>query len=383
MDVGIPLVFPLFFILFFFAIVLLIPSLKNKKKSVMVLFLIPLALVVSVMLLMFVHFPIHRKVSDVTHQQARPVLEASQYLGESSPIWSEGIEDQFVADIYPSRVSAVRSVSKRIGEQFRHVMIDSQQPDSIVIVRTLNNSDFIEVLRESILKEYPEIKCRIDTGPPSQQNEVGILLDLPQTNTIHLPNRGPIERGKFRVTISNQVRKTTITVDFVEKRWVENLSYFLNIRPNSQYIVARSSESCLTPGEAEQQAMDDACKQVGIALLSIQNPNKLESQNIIESGMVIDMFVQSFDGSAGKIWRQAILLDVSPKKLNQLADKIASIAQVGRKRRLSTIGSIAGLFVLITIVYIFLNAATKGYYAWSLRIVGVVLALILIFLLFT
>jgi hypothetical protein len=36
---------------------------------------------------------------------------------------------------------------------------------------------------------------------------------------------------------------------------------------------------------------------------------------------------------------------------------------------------------LITVVYVFLNAATKGYYAWSLRIAGIVLALIVIFLL--
>jgi hypothetical protein len=38
------------------------------------------------------------------------------------------------------------------------------------------------------------------------------------------------------------------------------------------------------------------------------------------------------------------------------------------------LGSIAGLLALIVVVYLFLNAATKGYYAWSLRIAGVVLA---------
>ena len=44
--------------------------------------------------------------------------------------------------------------------------------------------------------------------------------------------------------------------------------------------------------------------------------------------------------------------------------------------------SIVGLLVLISLVYAFLNAATKGYYVWSLRIAGIVLALIaIIFLL--
>ena len=44
------------------------------------------------------------------------------------------------------------------------------------------------------------------------------------------------------------------------------------------------------------------------------------------------------------------------------------------------LGSVIGLLVLITAVYAFLNAATKGYYAWSLRIAGIVLAAAIIIL---
>jgi hypothetical protein len=44
------------------------------------------------------------------------------------------------------------------------------------------------------------------------------------------------------------------------------------------------------------------------------------------------------------------------------------------------IGSVAGLLALITVAYVFLNAATKGYYTWSLRIAGVVLAAAVIIL---
>jgi hypothetical protein len=43
--------------------------------------------------------------------------------------------------------------------------------------------------------------------------------------------------------------------------------------------------------------------------------------------------------------------------------------------------SIVGLIVLITVVYVFLNAATKGYYVWSLRVAGFVFALVVIILL--
>ncbi len=387
---------PMLIILLVIVIPLLILFIKlciKKPKIAITLALVPVTCVILV-LLFFVSFPVHRRVSHVTYQEAQPIWESSRYQQSTSPIWSEGIEDQFEADVYPSRVSAVRSVSKRIGEQFRHVMIDSQQPDSIVVLQTSRNSEFVEILRDSILKQYPEMRCRIDIDmTPVQQNEVGILLEKTRTHSVHLPQGNDIVSGTFGVTISNQSRKTMITVDFVEKPWVENFSDFMNVQPDKQYIVAKSSESCLAPGEADQQAMEDACVQVSRMLNDYPRPirhgvnyvsgQKANPADIQESDMVIDKFVQSFDGSAGKIWRQAILLDVSPEKLNQLADKIAGITRVRREHRLSTIGSIAGLFVLITIVYIFLNAATKGYYAWSLRIVGVVLALILIFLLFT
>ena len=124
--------------------------------------------------------------------------------------------------------------------------------------------------------------------------------------------------------------------------------------------------------------IQNANEQVGPRLVSYLNPNKLEYKDILESGVIVDKFIQSFDGSAGKIWREAILLDVSPEKLNHLANQIANKNSVMQVTALKTIFSIAGLFILITIVYIFLNAATKGYYTWSLRIVGVILAVIIL-----
>jgi hypothetical protein len=232
------------------------------------------------------------------------------------------------------------------------------------------------------------IRYSLETGDPANPMTYNDRTQVKGNMTI-LKIEG--ESGTIQARIFCGPRQSIVSTKYNNKTWVENFSDFVNIQPDKQYIVAKSSESCLAPGEAEQQAMEDACVQASGMLkdysrqtseYNLVNNLKASPADIQESGMVIDKFVQSFDGSAGKIWRQAILLDVSPEKLNQLADKIAGITQVRRQRRLSTVGSIAGLFVLITIVYIFLNAATKGYYAWSLRIVGVVLALILIFLLF-
>ena len=40
--------------------------------------------------------------------------------------------------------------------------------------------------------------------------------------------------------------------------------------------------------------------------------------------------------------------------------------------------SVVGVLVLIGAIYFFLNMATMGYYEWSLRIAGIVLAIIAI-----
>ena len=118
---------------------------------------------------------------------------------------------------------------------------------------------------------------------------------------------------------------------------------------------------------------------------SVVPANMAITENDLSSGgFIADVFLQRFSGLAGPIWREAILIDTSQNKLNQLAEqKIAS----SRTKRLSWAkrgGTLIGMFALICVVYLFLNAATRGYYAWSLRIVlmavlgiGVFLLLIL------
>ncbi|MHC4567597.1 MAG: hypothetical protein ACYTE3_17770, partial [Planctomycetota bacterium] len=63
-----------------------------------------------------------------------------------------------------------------------------------------------------------------------------------------------------------------------------------------------------------------------------------------------------------------------------LAAHKAVLARTHRLNWARMIGSVAGLLALITVAYVFLNAATKGYYTWSLRIAGVVLAAAVIIL---
>ena len=149
----------------------------------------------------------------------------------------------------------------------------------------------------------------------------------------------------------------------------------------------------MTEAEANNQAIRSACVQIAdmIGQTLPQRPRRsgvpvsfakpVNSTDILEGGFILDRFVQSFEGTTGKIWRQALLLDVSVEKLKNLAQRKAVIALARKTGFARMLFSILGLIALITVVYVFLNAATKGYYVWSLRVAGIVFALVLIILL--
>ncbi len=373
---------PILIVLSFTAIAALVLLVRLCIKKPLVGAIVVAVLLLTPIFLWFLAIP-HRIVS--YEQQAVPVVPSViQSWDNTAAIWSPGIEDQFKADVYPSKISAVRALGPRISEQFRHIMGDSESPDTIVIFQNSQDIDLLEQLREVILKLYPNIKCRIEIGGASlQKSEVGIRFHFSDTHYAQSTSssRVTLTSGTLQSTISNENRSTNISIDYVEKPWVDNFAEFLNSNPKSRFLVARSAESCLSEAEANQQAMHNACFQVGPLLTKIRNPIKLNPNDILENGLVVDRFVQSFDGTAGKIWRQALLIDASKENLNRLVRHKSRIAKARKFSFMRTFFSIAVLFILIIIVYAFLNAATKGYYTWSLRIAGFVLAVILIFLL--
>jgi len=172
-----------------------------------------------------------------------------------------------------------------------------------------------------------------------------------------------------------------------EKIWVENFTDYVNRNPAQKWILARSQQPSTTETQAIAQAMDDASRKISRLLNEMPNkgpilrpPVTVTRTDILNAGLITDRFGQSFLGSAGTIYRHALLIDASPQKLTQLANQNMTIWQAGRTRLIRDIISAAGIMILICLVYLFLNAATRGYYTWSLRIAATVLILATLFL---
>lgn len=304
-----------------------------------------------------------------------------------SPIWSEGIENEFEADVYPSKISAIHALGKLIAKKLPDIIEEANNIQEIQEITVFSNSQDLELvneLRDTIADLYSSVKCRMDSyrSPTLETDKIGVYFYIDR-KTIGNYSTNP-QSGIIKANIiAKEQPQTRLSVDYIDKSWVENFASFVNSRPAMHYRIAKSNETCLTHGEANQQAMENACSLVGPLINNARDTVKLNYNHLVESGVVTDQFVQSFELSTGKVWRQAILLDVSGQKLVMLKNIISNASRGRSMGWAKTILSILGLFVLITIVYAFLNAATRGYYSLTLKIVGVILAAIFLFIILT
>jgi len=338
-------------------------------------------------------------VWNVSYRQVVPVYEHLHRVPNSTgsepttaAIWMPGVEDEFEASVYPSRPSAVRSLGLRISEPVRQVFGNQASPSRMILFEGALGRELVEEFGRAITREIPDIRWSIEPETVAvAADEVGIRLDLMKMQTHSAPwlgeSQGEITSGTIQATVLASDKRASIKADFVDKPWIENFYGFWNSRPNTRIVIAKSAESCLTQTQANRQAVEDACAQLtellGQAPRAQATPGltrKVTSTDVLEGDFILDRFVQSFDGRAGKIWRQALLIDASVGKIEQLALRKAVVARAMKMSLARMFFSVVGLLVLITVVYAFLNAATKGYYAWSLRIAGAVLALVVIIL---
>lgn len=308
-----------------------------------------------------------------------------------SPIWSEGIDQQFDADVYPSKVAAVRALGPQIGKVVRELPREANSPQELVLFQQELDRRLITELKDVLHRLLPESPLTLEAD---QRNlgpgEAGVTVRFADTYENVAPwarSSGVVvvSRGAAEASIFTADRRTAVHEYYTEKPWVEDFAEFANARPDLHFVVARSYETCTSESEASQQALDDARAQLTNMLgrqrewkvAGLKDP-QITRTDVLNDGFVVDRFAQSFDGSAGRIWRQALLIDVSGSKLVQLAEQKAHEAHSARMSWARMGLSVVGVLVLIGAIYFFLNMATMGYYEWSLRIAGIVLAIIAI-----
>ncbi len=312
---------------------------------------------------------------------------ASPGVGEGT--WLPSSEHEFEADIYPSMESAAIALAERLvpsledivpgGVRFPPTDVDGNVPDHVLAAA---HRAFQNAARASDRGR--------NASAPTFRHPVRLSIKT-------------VDVGHLEATLAGSVRNVTRHARFVEKPWVEDLAAFRTEAENTgrSFLVACSPGLWGTRREAEEQALRAAAAGLQLDLgrriqrhaRRMPDPNWLRGE--IESALrgaysladgrntvslVADQFTQRFHRPYGEVWRAAVLIDKPPEVLEPLAVDLAHRLATQQNAWVRTTLSIAGLVILILVLYLLLNAATRGYYVWGLR--GAVVVLVVVGVLF-
>ncbi len=322
--------------------------------------------------------------------------EILEQVQEQSAIWSDAIDDYFEADHYATMADAAEYLAHLVVKESKDtkpstpwVIYGRNAMDS----RTLNA--FSDVVRMQLNLTDVRTEMAMPDWRPSDSNTIECVLDIPKEDnrTTSVVNGLPINNGTgtIRVRIENNASSPVIrTAEFRRKNWVNTLAELRN-QSTSSLMVARSNSSCTDETEAQDQAMSQAVTMVQDLLRKsnqdytvLDQEITLTPQDLLANLLVADQFSQSLRTSTTRVWRHAVLLHLDPQRMQNLLHQKTRQIQRQHKSWARDLSSLAALALIVLILYIFLNAATKGYYVWSLRvfalitIVGIVVVLLLV-----
>lgn len=336
---------------------------------------------------------------EVVADRGTTVLRPVQELPVPAAVWSAGLEAQFAAEPYSSVESAARALGRQLALEVRQVAGQEEGPIPVYLRKSMRSSEqndplerlwdkalaaVAQGMRETASDVTVHLEDEAEAGEVSEVYQLPAgayaeaivsLLSVRQERTVM--GTGPA--GTVSVLLRGPAgSEVSRSAEFVEKEWVGDFARFMNQQGRS-FLVGRSRETAMDAFEAHQEAMQDAIAQVQAAL-GAYNVNGKEAQvldwaDIEQGGLVADRFVQSLQTTTGRVYREAVLLDVSADRMWRLRQKVMGQWRGQRRTWAAMAVSLAGMLAVIVAVYVFLNAATKGYYTWALRIGMVVLAL--------
>jgi hypothetical protein len=179
--------------------------------------------------------------------------------------------------------------------------------------------------------------------------------------------------------------------------WVQDWpQYVAREAPRSARLVhAESLRYAATDEEARADAYDQAAERllpyvqprvdssVGFRIAA-PNLRQFLHDSVLSGryNLVKDEYLEQTVRPYADIWRCTLLIDASPANIDRLAADYRAAAAVTARQNAMTFGSLAGLCGVLVLLYLFLNAVTRGYYAWKLRAAALMLAIVAVLTIF-
>jgi hypothetical protein len=287
--------------------------------------------------------------------------------------------EALLADVYPSRQSAVRALARRVPDA---VAVVAENPAKFRLNfedRPTTGGPVYDVIR----KHFPNTRIASEAvAGPKPADEVVIELRLDDQPA---KSGRPVTKGNVQLSIAGPSRSTSLSVKFTQCDWADDLTTYVNENPGHNWIVVRSRRPGLTPAEAKRSAEQNAAdvldrlareRNARRAGPSPSQPPIAPAQWVDARQLPItDRFVQRFRRPYGDVWEEAILLDASPQWMDASRRREATALFAAEARARNTVASTAVVLLAILAAYAFANVVTKRYFTGRLRAVAITAAL--------
>jgi hypothetical protein len=168
------------------------------------------------------------------------------------------------------------------------------------------------------------------------------------------------------------------------KPWLDDFAAFT--RENSgDWFVGRCHDPYLSEAEAHAAALDDAMNAVyRLACQQIKgDPAALRryvADHLNPADLLADKLTEHFDRPYGAVWTESVLLHASPQQINSYLSGYQNIQRAQGKRLAMLRMTAVGLAAAAWLMYIFLNAVTRGYFTTRLRLGAVAVTVVAVLL---
>ncbi|MHC4291051.1 MAG: hypothetical protein ACYSTR_02415 [Planctomycetota bacterium] len=297
---------------------------------------------------------------------------------KSDVVWRQGLEEELVPDVYSGTKIAAYGLGVQLQETFAAL---PQMPKRIVIAEGNGEIDIVllEQLRRGLKFILPDVDIVIASEAPEGQVWISLQLKDVESRQIETPeiqNADAIRlsqllqagsRGVLQAVVQSADNKYAKQVEFDNCLWLYHTEKFRSSAIGHRWAVIASKETAVTKEQAIEKVAE-AARQYLTEQVGMQNIQKIDLR---DCGFIVDEYTQRLQGLSGPIWRAAVLLELSPERLQKLGrDKTVVIRNV-RKTWAYHIFSLVGMILLIGVLSMLVNALTKGYYSTVIAIVAI------------
>jgi hypothetical protein len=149
-------------------------------------------------------------------------------------------------------------------------------------------------------------------------------------------------------------------------------------------IVGHTPKPAVTEAEALREARKDVENRVAATVSDALRPDSFDSHvlrvriaaDVAAGRFEVDRYAEKFDRPYGQLWTEAVLVDLSPDKLNPAIAQYRQDLQLNRNRVRGHWVGLAAITLLVLFGYTLSNAITRGYFTGRLRLMALLVVVL-------